>query len=468
MCFFVVLCAIGVVVCGNIVSAEQDWRYGDMRIEYHRKFSRCAAVSIKGRAVMMPGADQEGQRTLYDTASECLLEGYYFLPGILGNDRYDPALRKQRVREFICAKQSFFSEMLQRCLLQVADGLDAGGSAYCSADPLKKLLTADAIRKHVCPRGTARRWSVVARESVKKHMFEDKVFLLFQGEDDALEGVLCAEEQSEEKHPSLLDMKNVPQPQVPLQIILKTPPSVEELIATHGYAGGYNLGIIYFTQAGEQHRALTNMSCIFTEVEYLSGENVYVESLSLLSFVKMQILKGYSLKQDARPSAEPSLVDIEVMQQKPCVRQVACDRQVFESNFLCSFLKDSKNILMNAKYTLRENHPFWGGLCAQDCEECGQNKKFEWSILEQCELENVLSVEAVCAGTVLFLPKGETIALCGKPVSSIGSLFPRDRTLFAYFVQKTLQECHALAEEYNPLWRLIPLSNGTSIPDRKD
>lgn len=391
--FIVFLCLF---VCGA-QAAHNGWHDADMKIVYHVPLLGSWEAALKGREIAFDATD-EGF-TLYDVASEQILQGYYFLPKVEEKYRRNPELRKPGVREFICETKQFSSQRLQRCLEKIEEALEGPKDIPTQRSLLCKKLTKNVAKAKMLQKGKAHKWSVVPLSAIRNVEFAERVCLVFRDECDALIGWPCRHDETlYSVAPSLLYLHHHSVVLTLPPVLNESIPEPEDLLSSR-CCSRYNLGIVHFAPEGKRSAALINASEIKSSIKY-----PWDATMPLFEALKTEILHGYFLKRNSNAK-----VDVSVVRQ-PHARKAACGEREFTDMFFDILLKQVGSLLKNGAVTFQGGHEFWRGLQAEQCV-CPKAQKFAWSTILQKDLPRKLEENR---NIVLLLLQGEEAALQGR------------------------------------------------------
>ena len=418
---------IGLIIGVCVFAASNDWRtQGDMRIEYYPRLQRAEKVVMKARSVNM-----DGDRTLYDVAAEQLLAGYYLLPEIQGCDRHDPLLLTPNVRKIVCQQKPFVSPTLQECLQRAQSVLEQTGE-----ESRPGRLSAETMDKRFYPAGKTRCWSVVAAKSAKRRWTGNTIRLVFIGEDDVLEGVLCDKAQESTKATSLLDVKRRFGLGELSRGVSEDIPTAIDLLSSQ-CTSKYNLGVIYYPVAGRRVCALLAIDDCCGYRYSMGGKAAFVQESSLET-LKTEAMKGYRFKQ-----WEDHQEDIDVLRQ-PSVRKVFCSPKSFESRVLSEALGRYKSLLKDKDRAFQGCGGFWSGLTEDHCKESMERNSLKWFVVGEETLRSTLRDRYVSGGTLILIPKGETVAFVGQPIFFTKETCNMINTLYCSVAQAKIKQAQAI------------------------
>ena len=409
----------------NAQATDDSWLGSDVKVVCRSGIFKSWGASFKGDDILVDG------ESLSKIGLDHVLQGYNF-PEMKAPEGH-PELLKSGVRQFICDKKPFFSEKLEKCLDEVVDALRQKKDIETYRNLSWDKLTADVAHQNFHQEGKAHMWSVVSWKKVTSLSSDNRVYLMFRGEDDALMGVLRPKNISEPVGRSLLSLRasTVDYPPLPTQDRVPIP---EELIQPN-CGSRYNVGIIYFPQK-DPCAALIDGSLIDISRQYTWHKNFMADDRrSVFEILQEEMLAGFSLKRKSKAAK-----DINVLRQ-PHVRKHACVTHKFTSRAFERTLFAIEQFLQDADVTL-QGHAFWRNLTENMCSEMLSARsemfveRLVWSILSPKELEDQLYGFA-SKGTVLVLLRGEGVALKGRP----NNVFIREqKSLLDLVNQKKIRE----------------------------
>lgn len=419
----------------QVHAADDNWCDADMKVVCQTTF-RSWEAALKGAEIAILGSVN-----LYYEASEHILAGYYFLPGIAEHDRSNPALRESGVREFICEKRQFVSNTLQRCLKKIEEALDGKADVQTSRPMLCRKLTKDIARSKFSLGGETRKWSVVTRQDIKKFALAERVFLVFRGESEVLVGQRCAKDEVlPSSDDSLFYFQHQPFFALPTTLSEDIPSPEDILSPSCGCC--YNFGVVYFSSKSQRSAALFNAPLRELCIIYRWDGAAIKEEMVFFDILKTVMLNGCFLKNKTKSTA-----NVDVLRQ-PYVRDVACRRQEFTDVFLDMLLKKVQLFLQEEDITFQAAHDFWRGLRQEELA-CPDAKKIVWSIISQEDLRRTLD-EGASQEVVMLLLQGERAALQGRFV-------PKDyvvadevaRSLFDVLCEQKIKQFREKGKEIN-------------------
>ena len=406
--FFRFLKIIGVMLAGGMFAAMGDWRDGDILIIAQKGRERTAQACFKGKEVMVEGASESGASSnLYDVASEQLLAGYSFLPGI---EKSRPSLYKSGVRQFICEKQPFSSKNLQKCLECIERALQKRQTVYVRKPIFWRNLTADMAKEYFYSEGKQWQWSVVEKGDMMPA--GDSLQIMFRGETDVLEGVLRDQDKTVlDKKPSLLDLKQAPPPRpVRMQglrlLDRDIPETPADFFNTERYPYVLNCGILYFPGDGSQKGLLFQGDHLRLKMSIYGWYEDSLRRDTVTDVLRMIFLKGYCLKHESCAKKNLQVLTM------PSVREVACERvQAFLASEAEGVLKSLGEYRKNDIHRSTDNA--WDGLHYEELSSVFSTPRNPvWSLLDEKGLQDMTQQKYAYPRIVVFLD-GENVALCG-------------------------------------------------------
>ena len=437
---FKLLQIIGVILASGMFAAMDDWGDGDIMIISRQGVGRTFQACFKGKEVVVEGASESGSSSnLYDEASEQVLAGYSFLPGIEESEMQDPSLYKSGVRQFICEKQPFSSKNLQKCLEGIEQALQNDQAVSVIRPVFWRNLTADVAKERFYSQGKQWQWSVVEKDEMTLAIFcGASLQIIFRGESDVLEGVLRDRDKTVlDKKPSLLDLKQAPPCPVSLQglrisdcgDIPETPEDFFNPEKCRPFI--LNCGIQYFPGDGSQRGLLFHGDTLYIRKSTAYDWKKDCEPVEAVTDVlRMIFLQGYCLKHES--CAEKNLQVLA----RPSVREVACECKPFLSPEAEWLLRNLGEYEKNARYKPTKNA--WGGLSYQELASVFSTPRTPvWSLLGKEGLQAMMQQKYAYPRIVVFLD-GERVALCGT-LDQESPGFEDRATLFSLVCEESLQ-----------------------------